>query len=54
MEHWLGSQKMTMMTRQRLGKNLDVFCNFVPKKPENKPEGIPPNYQLPIGMPSLV
>jgi hypothetical protein len=29
------------MTRQRLGKNLDTFCNLMPKKPENKFRGIP-------------
>jgi hypothetical protein len=31
-----------MMTRQRLGKNLDTFCNLMPKKPEKKFRGIPP------------
>jgi hypothetical protein len=31
------------------------FCNFMPKKPDNKLEGVHPNWlhQLPIGMPSL-
>jgi hypothetical protein len=31
-----------MMTLQRLGKNLDTFCNLMPKKPEKKFRGIPP------------
>jgi hypothetical protein len=30
-----------MMTRQRLGKNLDTFCNLMPKKPEKHPPNSP-------------
>jgi hypothetical protein len=41
---------MTMMTHQSLGKNLYVFCNLVPTKPDNKLEGIPPNYTNPHGL----
>jgi hypothetical protein len=32
---------------RKFGKSLDVFGNFVPKKPENKREGISPNYNNP-------
>jgi hypothetical protein len=31
----------------RLGQNLAIFCNLMPKKPENNLEGIPPNKQSP-------
>jgi hypothetical protein len=45
---------MTMMTHQRLGQNLDIFCNLMPKKPEKKVRGIPPIPHNPIGVSWLV